>query len=100
MTGPIQLAQMIHANRLVVIDLDDHFRLWGRLLPSVLSDLCNFRKVRHSVYNYRPSVKQLLQDLAAADPVSRISPASYRQNPRFFDAERRNGHAFFEHDPS
>ena len=64
MSGPIQLAQMIHANRLVVIDLDDHYRLWGKTHPSVLSDLCNFPRVGHSVYNYRPTVTQLLEDLS------------------------------------
>jgi hypothetical protein len=66
MTGPMQLAQMIHRNRLLVIDLDDHHRLWGRTHPSVLSDLCNFPRVTHTVYNYRPTVEQLLGDLAAA----------------------------------
>jgi hypothetical protein len=98
MSGPMQLAQMIHANRLAVIDLDDHYRLWGHLLPSVLSDLCNFPGVTHSVYNYRPSVEQLLADLSLPRPASRVSDASYRENPQFFDAEARNGHAFFEHD--
>jgi hypothetical protein len=98
MTGPIQLAQMIHPNRLVVIDLDDHYRQWSRLFPSVLSDLCNFPRGRHSVYNYRPSVKQLLQDLSEPLPASRVTPQSYRQNRRFFDDDARKGHAFFEHD--
>jgi hypothetical protein len=98
MTGPIQLAQMIHPHRLVVIDLDDHYRLWGHLFPSVLSDLCNFPRARHSVYNYRPSVEQLLQDLSVGSPTSRVDRDAYRQHQRFFDAEFRKGHAFFDHD--
>src|SRR5437588_4882950 len=100
MTGPVQLAQMIHPNRLVVIDLADHYRQWSRLVPSVLSDLCNFARGRHSVYNYLPSVPQLLDDLATPLPESRVTAESYRQDRRFFDGEVRKGHAFFEHDRS
>jgi hypothetical protein len=100
MTGPIQLAQMIHPNRLFVFDLDDHYRQWGRMVPSILSDLCNFPRGRHALYTYRPTVDQLLRDLSAPGPESRITAQSYQQSPRFFDAEHQKGHAFFEHDPA
>ena len=67
-------------------------------MPCVLSDVCNFPRVRHSVYNYRPSVTQLLRDLSVASPASRITAASYRRDRRLFDSDAGKGHAFFEYD--
>jgi len=98
MTGTMQLAQMIHRRRLLVIDLDRHYHLWGRLYPSVLSDLCNFPGVPHLLYEYRPSIAQLTSDLAMPHPESRITDEAYREDPRFFDEERRLNHALFQYD--